>query len=147
MRERGFRSFSYSWRGWGEPRGFGGSDLPALIIRWLMLAFSVWVAAEVVAGIHLEGLASILAVAAILGLLNLYLRPVLFLFSLPFTVVTLGLFVVVINAALLGLTDWVGGFFDLRFAVDSVGAALLGALVISLVNLMLSVFLRPGRFS
>ena len=96
-------------------------------MRWLMLAFSVWVAAEVVGGIHLEGLWSILAVAAILGLLNLYLRPVLFWLSLPFTVVTLGFFIVVINAILLGLTDWVADVFDLRFAVDGVGAALLGA--------------------
>ena len=147
MREPGFRFYSYGWRSIGAPGRRDRTDLPALILRWLMLAFSVWVAAEVVSGIHLEGVASILAVAAILGLLNLYLRPVLFLLSLPFTVVTLGLFVVVINAGLLGLTDWVSGIFGLRFSVDSVGAALLGAIVISLVNLMLSVFLRPRQVS
>ena len=88
---------------------------------------------------------TILAVAAILGLLNLYLRPLLFWLWLPFTIITLGLFIVVINAILLGVTDWVAGIFDLRFAVDSIGAALLGALVISLVNMLLSAFIRPGR--
>ena len=145
MREPGFRFHSIRWGNWDQPSGFGGPHWLTLLIRWLMLAFAVWVAAEVVGGIHLEGIGSILAVAAILGLLNLYLRPLLFWLSLPFTVITLGLFIIVINAILLGITDWVADIFDLRFAVDGVGAALLGAIVISLVNLMLSVFLRPGR--
>ena len=145
MQGPGFRWYSTSWRSWSEPERFGRSNWPTLLARWLMLAFSVWVAAEVVRGIHLEGIGSILAVAAILGLLNLYLRPLLFWLSLPFTIVTLGFFIVVINAILLGITDWVADIFDLRFAVDSIGAALLGAIVISLVNMMLSIFLRPGR--
>jgi hypothetical protein len=97
MREPSFRFYTFSW---GSPPARGHFDRerwPALLVRWLMLAFSVWVAAEVVGGIHLEGLVSILAVAAILGLLNLYLRPVLFVLSLPFTIVTLGFFIVIIN--------------------------------------------------
>ena len=147
MQQPGFRFYSFKWRGFDEPVRFGRSSWPSLLVRWLMLAFSVWVAAEVVSGMHLQGLGSILAVAAILGLLNLYLRPLLFLLSLPFTVVTLGFFVIVINAILLGITDWVADILDVRFAVDSIGAALLGAIVISLVNLMLSVFLRPGRIA
>lgn len=145
MREPSFRFYSFSWGSPRERNHFDRERWPALLIRWLMLAFSVWVAAGVVGGIHLDGVVSILAVAAILGLLNLYLRPVLFLLSLPFTVVTLGFFIVVINAVLLGITSWLAGFFGLHFAVDSVGAALLGALVISLVNLMLTMFLRPSR--
>jgi putative membrane protein len=137
---------AYSSRSFSDPRSLDRGSLPGLVVRWLMLAFSVWVAAEVVEGIHLEGVVTILAVAAILGLLNVYLRPLLLLISIPLTVVTLGLFVIVINAILLGLTDWLADIFDLRFAVDGIGAALLGAIVISLVNLMLTVFLRPGRF-
>lgn len=145
MHRRDFRIF-YVRRGYPEEQRniMDSSNIPALLIRWLMLAFSVWVAAEVVSGIHLEGLVSILAVAAILGLLNLYLRPVLLLLSLPFTIFTLGLFIIVINAILLGLTDWLAGIFDANFAVDSVGAALLGAIVISLVNMVLGLFIRPG---
>jgi putative membrane protein len=137
--------YSYTTRSLGDP-AIGRSSIPELLIRWLILAFSVWVAAEVVSGIHLEGIWSILAVAAILGLLNLYLRPLLFMISIPLTLLTLGLFIVVINAVLLGLTDLLANVFDLRFAVEDVGAALLGAIVISLVNMMLTVFLRPGRF-
>jgi putative membrane protein len=129
-----------------DSRPLGHSSIPELLIRWLMLAFAVWVAAEVVSGIHLEGIWSILAVAAILGLLNIYLRPLLFMVSIPLTMLTLGLFIIVINAILLGLTDLLADVFGLRFAVDGIGAALLGAVVISLVNMLLTVFLRPGRF-
>ena len=79
---------------------FDRDNWGTLLIRWLMLAASVWVAAEIVSGIHLEGLVSTLVVAAILGILNLYLRPILVLLSLPFTILTLGFFIVVINAIL-----------------------------------------------
>jgi putative membrane protein len=118
--------------------------LIALAIRWLMLALAVFVAAEVVPGIHLDGWGSTLAVAAILGLLNVYVRPVLFFVSLPLTIVTLGLFLIVLNAILLGFTSWVAGQIDdLRFSVDSIGAALLGAIIISLVGFVLRVFVKP----
>jgi putative membrane protein len=147
MRGPDFRFQAYGWSSFGEPRRLDRANWLALLVRWLMLAFSVWVAAEVVGGIELEGIPSILAVAAILGLFNLYLRPFLFIVSLPFTIVTLGLFIIVINAILLGLTDWVGNLIDLRFSVDGVWSALLGALVISLVNMMLTVFLRPKPVS
>lgn len=116
-----------------------------LIIRWLMLAFSVWVAAEVVSGIYLEGLTSILIVSAILGLLNLYLRPILVLVSLPITLLTFGLFLLIINAGLLMLADWLADISDeIQFSVESFGAALLGAIVISLVNLVLGMIIRPS---
>ena len=124
------------------------AGIVTLVLRWLMLALAVWVAAEMIEGIHLEGAESTLVVAAILGLLNLYLRPFLFLLSFPVTVVTLGLFSVVVNAILLGLADWLANFIDgVAFDVDGVGAALLGALVISLVSLVLSWFIKPDRIA
>ena len=120
----------------------------SLGIRWLLLAVAVWVAAELIEGIHLEGVMSILFVAGILGLLNLIVRPVLVLFSLPITVLTLGLFLVVINAVLLGLTDWIANIdSDIRFSVDGIGAALAGAVVISLASLVLGFFINPDRIA
>jgi putative membrane protein len=117
-----------------------------LAMRWLLLAAAVWVAAELIEGIQLEGLKSTLIVAAILGLLNLYLKPALTLFTLPITIVTLGLFIVVINAALLLLTDWlaeeIGG---ISFEVEDLGAALLGAIVISIVGMLLDSLIKPAR--
>jgi putative membrane protein len=116
---------------------FDRDNWGTLLIRWLMLAVSVWVAAEIVSGIYLEGIVSTLVVAAVLGLLNLYLRPILVFFALPFTVVTLGLFIIVI-------TDWLVDIFGgIEFGVDGIGAALLGALIISLVNMLLSMVLKP----
>lgn len=115
-----------------------------LMIRWLLLAFAVWVAAELVSGIHLAGWRSSLGVALILGLLNLYLRPALVLLALPLTILTLGFFLVVINALLLLLASWlaseIGG---INFHVDGFGAALLGAIVISLVSFVMGRFVKP----
>jgi putative membrane protein len=120
----------------------------SLAIRWLILAFAVWVAAEIVGGIYLEGWKSALLVAAILGLLNLYVRPVLTLLTLPFTIVTLGLFLIIVNAILLGLTSWVAGWFDgIHFHVDGFGAAVLGAIIISLVNVVVGIFVRPDSIA
>jgi putative membrane protein len=116
----------------------------SLLIRWLMVSAAVWVAAELLEGIFLEGWPSTLAVAAILGLLNMYVRPVLVLLSLPVTILTMGLFLVVINAVLLGLTDWIANIDDdILFAVDGVGSALAGALIITIVNLVLGIFIKP----
>jgi putative membrane protein len=126
----------------------GSTRLISLLIRWLMLSVAVWVAAELVDGIQLEGWESTLAVAAILGLLNLYVKPVLVLLSLPLTIITLGLFLVVINAILLGLTDLIANIFDsIHFNIDGAGSALLGALIISLVSVVLGWFINPDRIA
>ena len=124
------------------------SRIVELTIRWLLLALAVYVAAELLTGIHLEGWKSTLIVAAILGLLNLYLRPVLILLALPATILSLGLFLIVINAGLLLLTSWIAEQFeDIRFHVDNFGSALLGAIIISLVGVVLGMFIKPARVS
>lgn len=119
----------------------------ALVLRWFLLALAVWVAAEIVPGIRLEGWQSTLIVAAILGLLNLYLRPLLTLLTLPLTILTLGLFIIVLNAILLGLTDWIANLFDADFNVADVWAAIFGAIVISLVNVLTGIFVKPERIA
>ena len=118
-----------------------------LAVRWLILALAVWVAAKLVIGIHLAGWEATLIVAAILGLLNLYVRPALVMLSLPLTVVTLGLFMVVINAVLLLLASWLAGQLSLAFHVDGPGSALLGAIVISITSSVLNLFVRPASFA
>ena len=124
------------------------TSLMTLLIRWLMLSLAVWVAAIIVPGIHLEGWQSTLIVAAILGLLNTYVKPILFLLSLPFTIITLGLFLVVLNALMLGLADLVANISsDIRFDVDGIWAAIFGALIISFVNVVLSIFIKPDRIA
>ncbi len=115
-----------------------------LAVRWLILAAAVWAAAEVLPGIALEGWGSTLAVALILGLLNLYVRPVLFWLSIPATIVTLGLFLIVLNAGLLMLADWIANIDDsIRFDVRNLWDAILGALIIGIVSFVIGLFVKP----
>lgn len=120
----------------------------SLVIRWLLLALAVWVAAKVVGGIHLVGWQSTLAVAAILGLLNLVLKPIVDLVTLPLIILTLGLFIFVINAALLLVTSRIAGHFSsIHFHVDNFLAALLGALIITLVSVVVHFFINPNKIA
>lgn len=124
-----------------------GEQLVAFLVRWAILSVAVWVAAELVDGIFLEGWESTVIVALILGLLNASIKPILFFLSLPVTIVTFGLFLIVLNALMLWLTDWIAGFFDdLQFAVqDFWWDAILGAIVISIVTWVFGLFINPEK--
>ena len=104
------------------------------IVRWFVLTISVWVAAFVVPGIYYNSVSSLLIAALVLGVLNAFVKPILTVLSFPFILVTLGLFMVVINTALLLLTArLVQGFYVIGFW-PAVG----GALIISLVGLFMN---------
>jgi len=82
-----------------------------LLVRWLINAIGLWVATEIVPGVDANGWPSLLIAALLLGLVNAVIRPVLVLLTLPVTLLTLGLFLVVINACMLLLVAWlVPGF-------------------------------------
>lgn len=118
----------------------------AFIIRWLITAAAVWIAAAIVGGIHLEGWGSTLLVALILGVLNAVLKPIIVLGALPGIVMTLGIALIFINTALLALTAWIAGKFDdIQFAIDGFWDAFFGALIISVVSFILTRFIRPDR--
>ena len=120
----------------------------AFVIRWLITAAAVWVAAAIVGGIELAGWRSTLLVALILGLLNAVLKPLLFLVSLPITVLTLGVFYLVLNAAMLGLTAWIAGKFEsIHFAVDGFWSAFWGAVIISVVSWFIGLVVNPKRIA
>jgi putative membrane protein len=111
------------------------------VIRLLISALALWVAVQIVPGVSYEGeWAKLLLVALVLGLLNALVRPVLVLLSCPMLIVTLGLFTLVINAFLLWLTSALSGKLGLGFHVTGFWAAFLGALVVSIVSFLLSVF-------
>jgi putative membrane protein len=113
-----------------------------LILRWLATAVAVWVAARYVPGIRVGGgWEGIAVIAAILGLANALVRPILKTLSCGLIVLTLGLFLLVINAAMLYVTSWVAGEFGYTFQIDGFKAALLGSLVISVVSYVLSLLL------
>ncbi len=95
----------------------------------------------------MHGIAALAAAAVLLGIVNAVIRPVVFLLTLPFTLVTFGLFLLVINAAMLGLVSFLLRAVGVSgFEVHGFWAALLGALVVSLVGWIGSLFIhRTGR--
>ena len=110
-----------------------------LLLRWLASAAAVWVATRFVPGIRYEGgIQTLLVVALILGLANALVRPVLKFFACGIIALTLGLFLLVINAAMLLLTEAVANSFGYRFHVDGFVPALIGSVVISVVSYLLS---------
>jgi len=115
--------------------------LKSFLQSWLINTLAVLVATQIVKGIHYDGWDGLLAATLVLGILNAILRPLLLLLSLPLVILTLGLFTLVINAVLLYLV----GRLIPAFHVDNFGYALLGALVISIVSVVLNSLTGTGK--
>ncbi len=113
------------------------------IIRWAINAVALYVAIWLVPGIVLSGeWTDILWLALIFGLLNALVRPILKFLTCPLIILTLGLFTIVINTAMLLLTSRIGQTFGFGLTVDGFWSALLGSLVISLVSVVMSLIFR-----
>lgn len=105
-----------------------------LIIRIVINALALWAAAALVGGITLSSeIGDVLLVALVFGIVNAILKPILMVVSLPFLIVTLGLFALVVNAALIMIT----ARLMTGFSVDGWGAALLGSIIVSVVTMLL----------
>lgn len=123
-----------------------------MLIVWRLLinAGALWAATRLVPGIVFDGdWRLLLAVALVFGVLNVSLRPILAVLTLPLLIVTLGLFTFVLNALMLWLTSAISNMLGLSFHVEDFGAAFLGALVITVVSFLLSLFVTPsarGRY-
>ena len=111
------------------------------LIRLLINAAALWIATQIVPGVtHTGPWTSLLLVALVFGVLNAVVRPILKLLTCPLIVLTLGLFTFVINAVMFWLTSAVSESLGLGFHVDGFGSAFLGALVVTVVSVLLSVF-------
>ena len=116
------------------------------LLRLLINAAALWVAIQVVDGIeHRGSWWSLLFVALVFGVLNASIRPLLKLLSLPIIILTLGLFIFVLNALMLRLTAWVSGLLDLGFYVEGFWDAFWGGLIVSIVSFLLSMFMGVGK--
>ena len=116
--------------------------LKKFIQGWAINTLAVLVATQIVrSGIHYDSITSLLVATLVLGILNTFLRPVLLFLSLPLLIFTLGLFTLVINALLL---YWVGNLVQ-GFRVDSFRSAFWGALIISIVSLVLNSVTGTGN--
>src|SRR5688572_20475115 len=116
-----------------------------ILWRLLINAAALWAATRLVSGISFDGdWRLLLVVALVFGVLNVAVRPILILLTLPLFILTLGLFTFVLNALMLWLTSAVSDALDLGFDVAGFGAAFLGALVVTVVSFMLSLFVATG---
>jgi putative membrane protein len=117
-----------------------------LLGRLVINAAALWVATEIVPGISFTGEWWLLfVVALVFGVLNVAVRPVLLILTFPFLLVTLGLFLLVLNAVMLWLTGVVSDALGLGFHVANFTSAFLGALAISIVSFMLSLFVASEQ--
>lgn len=112
-----------------------------LLILWLLAAGVIYLTALLLPGVHIEGFGRAMVVALVLGLLNTLVRPFLVVLTLPITLLTLGLFLLVINAVIIAFAAWLLEGFD----VDHFGWALLAAVAISVLNLVLDAFVEGLR--
>lgn len=125
----------------------------SFLIKVIVNGIAVWIASLLFDGINFADTSNttakvltVLAVGLIFGVLNAIVKPILFILSLPVLVLTLGLFTFILNAIMLWLTGWVSGWFDLGFEVTEFWwDAIWGALIITIVSMILNAVLPDGR--
>jgi putative membrane protein len=117
-------------------------------IQIVVNAAALWVAVQVVPGLGFSGdWWKLVLVAVIFSLVNTYLKPILRILTLPITMMTLGIFLLILNALLLLLVGAVARELNLDFTVDGFVAALLGSIVISVVGFVLSMIIGTSRLA
>lgn len=99
------------------------------LLRAAITALGLWVASEILDGLVFESPSKLLVAAILLGVVNAFVRPLAFILTLPLTVLTLGLFLLVLNAAMVGLVAWIVPGFEISGFWTAVGAALIVSLV------------------
>ena len=115
-------------------------NMSAFLIRWLVTTIAVFFAAKLIPGIHCESWGALIGASLLLGIINAFVRPILLLLSLPFIIVTMGLFIVVINSLLLLFISHIIP----SFVVSGFWSAFFGTIIISLVSGLLSSFFRTS---
>ena len=112
-----------------------------LVLSWALNALALLVTAKLIPGIAVNGFATLLLAALIIGLINAFIKPIVQLFTLPLTIVTLGLFALVINALLLALAAWIVP----GFTIAGFWSAFFGAIVLSIVSTILHMIFLPKQ--
>lgn len=116
------------------------------IIRLVVNAVAIWAAVQLVPGLNYIGsTTSLLIVALVFGVVNALVRPLLLLLTCPFIILTLGLFVLVVNTVMLSLTVWLSGIWDLGLTSTGFWATFLGALVISIVSSVINLLIKDDN--
>jgi len=117
--------------------------MQGILIRTLISMLGLFLASRLIPGVWIEGTSNFILAAFLLGLVNAVVRPLVFLMTLPLTIVTLGLFIFVLNAAMFGL---VAAMLD-NFQVAGFWSALFGAIIVSITSTVASWYIGPdGRY-
>jgi putative membrane protein len=111
------------------------------LLHWFVVGVALWVAGYMVSGIAFSSWTALAVGALVLGFVNAVIRPILTILTLPITILTLGLFYLVVN----GIAFWLAALVVPGFTVASFWYAILGALVVSLVSWFIGMFLAPAR--
>jgi putative membrane protein len=115
--------------------------LAKLIVRIIFGALGLWIAAKLVPGIYVANVTALVLAAALLGVVNALVRPIVFILTLPLTIITLGLFLLVVNAAMIGLVSLVVPGFEVHGLIPGV----LAAIVTGLTSWVGGMILRDDR--
>lgn len=105
------------------------------IIRLLLSAVSVILAAYILRGVHVDGFLTAILIALVMGILNVFIRPLLVILTIPITILTFGLFLLVVNALIVLLADAIIGGFE----VQGLGWAILFSLIVSFISYLLGI--------
>ena len=116
--------------------------MKGFLVRLLVTALGLWAATAIVPGVTIHGVGSLIGAALLLGLVNAVIRPIILILTLPLTLLTLGLFIFVVNGISLSLVAWLMPGFTL----SGFGAAILGSIVVGLTGWVASIFIgSTGR--
>ncbi|MEG5034489.1 phage holin family protein [Microcoleus sp. AT3-D2] len=119
----------------------------SFFLTWIVAAVSLVITAYIVPGITVVSFPAAMLAAVVIGLVNAVVRPILTLLTLPLTIITLGLFLFVVNAISLSLASWLAGAFNIGFAVNGFWPALLGSIVLSFVSGLIGRFVNANTLS
>jgi len=119
----------------------------SFFLTWIVAAVSLVITAYIVPGITVASFPAAMLAAVFIGLVNAVVRPIITLLTLPLSILTLGLFLFVVNAISLSLASWLAGAFSIGFTVSGFWPALFGSIVLSFVSGLIARFVNANTLS
>ena len=119
----------------------------SFFLTWIVAAVSLVITAYIVPGITVASFPAAMVAAVFIGLVNAVVRPIITLLTLPLSILTLGLFLFVVNAISLSLASWLAGAFSIGFSVSGFWPALVGSIVLSFVSGVIGRFVNANTLS
>ncbi|MEG4310386.1 phage holin family protein [Microcoleus sp. AT8-B1] len=119
----------------------------SFFLTWIVAAVSLVITANIVPGMAVVSFPAAMLAAVVIGLVNAVVKPIITLLTLPLTIITLGLFLFVVNAISLSLASWLASVFSIGFVVNGFWPALVGSIVLSFVSGLIGRFVNANTLS